>query len=40
MHEDGIFHAVSVWHPGLKGKDQLKIEKVQKCALAIIILRD
>ena len=34
------FPTVSVWLPGLKGKDQLKIERVQKCALAIIIPRD
>ena len=28
---------MAVWHPALTGEDRLKIERVQKCALSIIL---
>ena len=33
-------YAVAVWHPALTGEDRLKIERVQKSALAIILGED
>ena len=30
-------YAVSVWHSSLTGEDRIRIEKVQKCALHIIL---